>query len=185
MSCCANNWNSFPKMCGPGSCCPRIWLPLEKRTKPSAICRPPSRCDPTTATRSTTPAALTACCSRKSEALDTLKKAIKAGYGNLNWASRDADLDCLHDDPEFRRLVGMEQPIDVSSSRDQSFAVAKPAPPSPSIRRPWTPHWYNPSFAGCRPPTPNGIRRHNTESALRQSAECAPSMSRSMMPLPR
>ncbi len=45
---------------------------------------------------------------RKTEALETLKKAIKAGYGNLNWASRDADLDCLHDDPEFRKLVGMD-----------------------------------------------------------------------------
>jgi serine/threonine protein kinase/Tfp pilus assembly protein PilF len=46
---------------------------------------------------------------RKAEALDTLRKAIKAGYGNLNWASRDADLDCLHDDPEFRKLVGIDQ----------------------------------------------------------------------------
>jgi tetratricopeptide (TPR) repeat protein len=47
---------------------------------------------------------------RKAEALDALKKAIKAGYGNLNWAARDADLDCLHDDPEFRQLVGLDQP---------------------------------------------------------------------------
>ena len=45
---------------------------------------------------------------RKTEALDTLKKAIKAGYGNLNWAARDADLDCLHDDPEFGKLVGLD-----------------------------------------------------------------------------
>jgi serine/threonine protein kinase/Flp pilus assembly protein TadD len=44
---------------------------------------------------------------RKAEALETLKKAVAAGYGNLNWASRDSDLDCLHDDPEFRRLVGL------------------------------------------------------------------------------
>jgi serine/threonine protein kinase/Tfp pilus assembly protein PilF len=44
---------------------------------------------------------------RKIEALETLKKAIAAGYGNLNWAARDADLDCLHDDPEFRKLVGL------------------------------------------------------------------------------
>jgi non-specific serine/threonine protein kinase len=44
---------------------------------------------------------------RKVEALETLKKAIAAGYGNLNWAARDADLDCLHDDPEFRKLVGL------------------------------------------------------------------------------
>jgi serine/threonine protein kinase/tetratricopeptide (TPR) repeat protein len=45
---------------------------------------------------------------RKAESLDTLKKAIAAGYGNLNWAARDADLDCLHDDPEFRKLVGLD-----------------------------------------------------------------------------
>jgi non-specific serine/threonine protein kinase len=45
---------------------------------------------------------------RKTEALDTLKKAVAAGYGNLNWAARDADLDCLHDDPEFRKLVGLD-----------------------------------------------------------------------------
>jgi serine/threonine protein kinase/Tfp pilus assembly protein PilF len=43
---------------------------------------------------------------RKAEALDTLKKAFAAGYGNLNWASRDSDLECLHDDPEFQELVG-------------------------------------------------------------------------------
>jgi non-specific serine/threonine protein kinase len=44
---------------------------------------------------------------RKTEALATLKKAIAAGWGNPNWAARDADLDCLHDDPEFRKLVGL------------------------------------------------------------------------------
>ena len=43
----------------------------------------------------------------KTEALDTLKKAIANGYGNLNWAARDADLDCLHDNPEFQKLVGL------------------------------------------------------------------------------
>jgi non-specific serine/threonine protein kinase len=44
---------------------------------------------------------------RKAEAFETLKKAFAAGYGNLNWASRDSDLDCLHDNPEFRKLVGL------------------------------------------------------------------------------
>jgi serine/threonine protein kinase/Flp pilus assembly protein TadD len=46
---------------------------------------------------------------RKSEALATLKKAIAAGWGNPNWAARDSDLDCLHDDPEFRKLVGLSE----------------------------------------------------------------------------
>ncbi len=44
---------------------------------------------------------------RKTDALETLKRAISAGYGNLNWAARDSDLDCLHDDAEFRKLVGL------------------------------------------------------------------------------
>ena len=45
----------------------------------------------------------------KSTSLETLKKAFAAGYANPNWASQDTDLDILHDDPEFRKLVGLEQ----------------------------------------------------------------------------
>ncbi len=45
---------------------------------------------------------------RKSEAMETVKKALAAGYGNLDWMSKDPDLDCLHDDPEFRKLVGLD-----------------------------------------------------------------------------
>ena len=44
---------------------------------------------------------------RKAEALDMLRKALEAGYGNRDWAARDPDLACLHDDPEFRRLCGL------------------------------------------------------------------------------
>ncbi len=43
---------------------------------------------------------------RKVEALETLKKAFSAGYGNQNWAANDSDLDCLHGDAEFEKLVG-------------------------------------------------------------------------------
>jgi tetratricopeptide (TPR) repeat protein len=42
---------------------------------------------------------------RKREALDTLRQAIQAGFGSLEWASRDPDLSCLFDDPEFLALV--------------------------------------------------------------------------------
>ncbi|HXR10386.1 MAG TPA: tetratricopeptide repeat protein, partial [Candidatus Acidoferrales bacterium] len=45
---------------------------------------------------------------RKPEALETVKKAFAAGYGNTNWAANDSDLDCLHDEPEFRKLVGLD-----------------------------------------------------------------------------
>ncbi len=44
---------------------------------------------------------------KKSEALETLKKSFAAGYSNYDWAAKDTDLDCLHDDPEFRKLVGI------------------------------------------------------------------------------
>jgi non-specific serine/threonine protein kinase len=42
---------------------------------------------------------------RKREALDTLKQALDAGFGNLDWAARDPDLACLQNDPEFLALV--------------------------------------------------------------------------------
>ena len=42
---------------------------------------------------------------KKAEAIETLKKAFGAGYGNRDWAAKDSDLDCLHDDPEFQKLV--------------------------------------------------------------------------------
>ena len=41
------------------------------------------------------------------EALATFKRAVDAGYGNMEWAARDNDLICLHEQPEFRRLVGL------------------------------------------------------------------------------
>jgi non-specific serine/threonine protein kinase len=46
---------------------------------------------------------------RKVEALDTLKKAFAAGFGNRNWAAKDSDFNCLHDDPEFQKLVGLDK----------------------------------------------------------------------------
>jgi serine/threonine protein kinase/Flp pilus assembly protein TadD len=46
---------------------------------------------------------------KKAEALETLKKAFAAGYGNRNWAAKDSDFDCLRDDPEFQKLVGLSK----------------------------------------------------------------------------
>ena len=37
------------------------------------------------------------------------RKAFAAGFGNRFWAAKDADLACLHDDPEFQKLVGMSE----------------------------------------------------------------------------
>jgi non-specific serine/threonine protein kinase len=41
----------------------------------------------------------------KPEALATFKRAIEAGYRNPEWAARDNDLACLHNNPEFQRLI--------------------------------------------------------------------------------
>jgi serine/threonine protein kinase/Tfp pilus assembly protein PilF len=45
---------------------------------------------------------------RPAEALDMLRRAIKAGYANFDWVRRDPDLTLLQADPEFRKLVGLE-----------------------------------------------------------------------------
>ena len=41
----------------------------------------------------------------KSEALETLRRSIQAGYRNTDWCSQDPDLRILHDDPEFKKLI--------------------------------------------------------------------------------
>jgi non-specific serine/threonine protein kinase len=41
----------------------------------------------------------------KEEALATLKKAAEAGFSEWDLASRDPDLTCLHEEPEFRSLL--------------------------------------------------------------------------------
>ncbi len=46
---------------------------------------------------------------KKAEALATLKQAFAVGYGHRDWAAKDSDLDCLHGDPEFQKLVGLSE----------------------------------------------------------------------------
>lgn len=46
---------------------------------------------------------------KKQEALDTLKKAIECGYGNLEWIKQDPDLLLLRDEPDFKKLVSRGQ----------------------------------------------------------------------------
>ncbi|HKI86254.1 MAG TPA: protein kinase, partial [Thermoanaerobaculia bacterium] len=41
----------------------------------------------------------------KKEAMATLKQAIQAGYAEWDHLARDPDLSCLHEDPEFKRLL--------------------------------------------------------------------------------
>jgi len=47
---------------------------------------------------------------RKPEALDTFRKAVAAGYRNMEWAKRDSDLQLLHDEPAFVELVAAPKP---------------------------------------------------------------------------
>jgi len=47
---------------------------------------------------------------RKAEALDTFKKAVAAGYRNMEWAKRDSDLLILRDHPEFVQIVSAAKP---------------------------------------------------------------------------
>jgi non-specific serine/threonine protein kinase len=41
----------------------------------------------------------------KAEALDLLKKAKDVGFPSFDWAARDPDLACLHNDPEFQQIL--------------------------------------------------------------------------------
>ena len=46
---------------------------------------------------------------KKAEALELLKRLGEVGNFSFDWASRDPDLACLHDDPEFQRLVAEDR----------------------------------------------------------------------------
>ncbi|MBV9342681.1 MAG: protein kinase [Acidobacteria bacterium] len=41
----------------------------------------------------------------KTEALAMFSKAAATGFSDIEWASRDSDLACLHGDPEFERIL--------------------------------------------------------------------------------
>jgi tetratricopeptide (TPR) repeat protein len=41
----------------------------------------------------------------KVDALETFRRAVNAGYSNLDWCLKDPDLQILHDEPEFRTLA--------------------------------------------------------------------------------
>jgi len=41
----------------------------------------------------------------KQEALTMIVRSVETGFTDTDWISRDPDLDCLHGDPEFERLI--------------------------------------------------------------------------------
>jgi len=49
---------------------------------------------------------------KPADAIEMLKSAMKAGWTNVDWISRDPDLVSLHDDPEFQRLCREGPPKD-------------------------------------------------------------------------
>ncbi len=46
----------------------------------------------------------------KAESLAMIKRAVEAGFTNLDWVTRDPDLACLHGDPEFDHLIARVNP---------------------------------------------------------------------------
>jgi serine/threonine protein kinase/cytochrome c-type biogenesis protein CcmH/NrfG len=44
----------------------------------------------------------------KEEALLMFRRAVESGFSNPDWAARDSDLACIHDDPEFKRIVSQD-----------------------------------------------------------------------------
>jgi serine/threonine protein kinase/Tfp pilus assembly protein PilF len=45
------------------------------------------------------------CLSMKAEALTMFSRSVDCGYSNPDWAAQDSDLNCIHDDPEFKRIL--------------------------------------------------------------------------------
>jgi tetratricopeptide (TPR) repeat protein len=52
---------------------------------------------------------------RKQEAIALLTRSKEAGFLNLDWATKDPDLTCLYEEPEFQALISSEK----SSSAEQ------------------------------------------------------------------
>jgi serine/threonine protein kinase/cytochrome c-type biogenesis protein CcmH/NrfG len=46
----------------------------------------------------------------KAESLATLKRAVETGFTDVEWISRDTDLACLRDEPEFKCLLEPRRP---------------------------------------------------------------------------
>jgi non-specific serine/threonine protein kinase len=47
----------------------------------------------------------------RAESLAMLQRAAETGFSDMEWVSRDPDLTCLHEEPEFERLVGSKHPV--------------------------------------------------------------------------
>jgi TolB-like protein/Tfp pilus assembly protein PilF/predicted Ser/Thr protein kinase len=46
----------------------------------------------------------------KPEALAMFRRSVEAGFGDLDLAARDTDLACIHDDPEFQKIIEFHRP---------------------------------------------------------------------------
>jgi serine/threonine protein kinase/tetratricopeptide (TPR) repeat protein len=46
---------------------------------------------------------------KKQEAMEMVKRAVDAGYHNIDWIARDPDLSILRNEPEFQRLIEENQ----------------------------------------------------------------------------
>jgi hypothetical protein len=41
----------------------------------------------------------------KADSMDAFRRAVGAGYSNMDWSRQDPDLKILHDDPEFKQMT--------------------------------------------------------------------------------
>ena len=41
----------------------------------------------------------------KADSMDAFRRAVAAGYSNMDWSRQDPDLKILHDDPEFKQMT--------------------------------------------------------------------------------
>ena len=44
----------------------------------------------------------------REEALLMFRRAVESGFSNPDWAARDSDLACIHEDPEFKRIISQD-----------------------------------------------------------------------------
>lgn len=63
---------------------------------------------------------------RNDEAIDELRRAVQAGFKDTSWARRDGDLQPLHEDPRFHRIL-----TDLEFAEPEEDSSTKPAEQTP------------------------------------------------------
>lgn len=68
----------------------------------------------------------------RAKSLADLRRSIKLGFPDLEWMKKDSDLDSLHDDPEFKKIVSPDAPPEESRLPDhKGKGAARPRKNNP------------------------------------------------------